>query len=120
MANAKTPVSSGISAAGAREHFADIVNRVIYSKERTVVRKHGRNVAAIVSMDDLRLLELIEDKMDIEQALEALDHLEDEGTVSWNELQEELGLKRNVQGSRAKKSGKGTKKTLAGKSRTCK
>lgn len=35
-----------------RSNLADIVNRVTYAKDRVVVKKHNRNVAMIISLDE--------------------------------------------------------------------
>ncbi len=35
-----------------RSNLADIVNRVTYAKERVVVKKHNRDVALIISLDE--------------------------------------------------------------------
>lgn len=46
-----------ISAREAREKFADLIGRARFAKERTVVTSNGQPVAAVVSMEDLKLLE---------------------------------------------------------------
>ncbi len=35
-----------------RSNLADIVNRVTYAKERIVVKKHNREVAMLISLDE--------------------------------------------------------------------
>lgn len=61
-----------ISAAEARKNFSDIVNKVAYGKESVIVTRRGEGVAALVSMDELKLLEQSEDYIDIEDAYKAL------------------------------------------------
>ena len=61
-----------ISTADARKHFADIVNKVAYGKEPIVLTRRGQEVAALVSIDELELLQQIEDHIDIEDAKLAL------------------------------------------------
>ena len=39
-----------------REEFADAINRVAFGNERVLLRRRGRAVAAVVPIDDLRLL----------------------------------------------------------------
>ncbi len=56
----------------ARKNFMDLVNRVHYGGERIVLRRRNKDVAALVSPEDLALLEALEDKMDIEDAKKAL------------------------------------------------
>ena len=39
-----------------RSNLADIVNRVTYAKDRVVVKKHNRDVAMIISLDEYEKL----------------------------------------------------------------
>lgn len=48
---------SRISTAEAREHFSEIINRAIYAKERILLTRRGKEVAAIIPLEDLKLLE---------------------------------------------------------------
>ncbi|RLB93815.1 MAG: type II toxin-antitoxin system Phd/YefM family antitoxin [Deltaproteobacteria bacterium] len=61
-----------ISTADARKNFADIVNKVAYGNEPIVLTRRGQDVAALVSIDELELLQQIEDHIDIEDAKQAL------------------------------------------------
>ena len=61
-----------ISTAEARKNFSDIVNKVAYGKEPVIVTRRGEGIAALVSMDELKLLQQIEDYIDIEDAYKAL------------------------------------------------
>lgn len=61
-----------ITTADARKNFADIVNKVAYSKEPIVLTRRGKEIAALISMDELELLQQIEDHIDIEDAKIAL------------------------------------------------
>ena len=79
-----------ISAADARKKFATIINRVAYGKESFVLTRHGEALAAIVSMEDLKLLQEIEEQMDIEDAWKARN--EPGESISWEKLQEELDI----------------------------
>jgi len=78
-----------LSATAARGKFAEIVNRVEYGGERVIVRRHNRDVAAVIPIEDLRLLQEVEDRMDIKDALKAL--REPRGKTS-KQLKAELGL----------------------------
>jgi prevent-host-death family protein len=82
-------VTPRVSASVAREKFADIVNRVEYRGERVIVRRHNRDVAAVIPIEDLELLRRVEDRMDIKDALKALK--EPRGKTS-KQLRIELGL----------------------------
>ena len=54
--------------------------------------RRGKAVAAIVSLEDVELLEALEDRIDLENARAALTEAEKEGTVSWEEFKKELSL----------------------------
>ena len=43
-----------------RKRLADTINRVAYQGERAVVTRHNKGMAALVSMEDLALLERLE------------------------------------------------------------
>lgn len=78
-----------LSASKAREEFAEVVNRAAYKGERTLLHRRGKDVAAVVPVADLFLLEQIEDRMDLEAAREAM---KEPGTVSWEKVKKDLGL----------------------------
>jgi prevent-host-death family protein len=61
-----------VEATQARNTFAEMVNRVRYGSDRVVILRRGKPVAAVVPVEDLRLLELLEDRLDIEAARRAL------------------------------------------------
>ncbi len=79
-----------ISTADARKNFADIVNKVTYGKEPIVLTRRGQKVAALVSIDELELLQQIEDHIDIEDAKKAL--AEPGDNISAEEVWQQLGL----------------------------
>ena len=83
-------MSITISTADARKHFADIVNKVAYGKEPIVLTRRGQEVAALVSMDELELLQQIEDHIDIEDAKKAL--AEPGENISAQKVWKKLGL----------------------------
>jgi len=81
-----------ISAAKARSEFSDLVSRAAYAKERHVVTRRGKAVAAMVPIEDLELLEELEDRVDVIEGLQALAEAQEQGTRSWEEVRAELGL----------------------------
>lgn len=74
----------------AREKFADILNDVAFKGERILLHRHGKDVAAVISAEDLALLEQLEEHADLEAIREAL--REGGPNVRWSELKSELGL----------------------------
>ena len=61
-----------VTTAEARKKLAEIINTVAYGKEPVILTRRGKEIAALISMEELELLQLIEDHMDIEDAKEAL------------------------------------------------
>ena len=56
------------SSAKTRENFSEILNQVAYGKERVVVTRRGRELAAVIPIEDYKLLQEMEDKHDIAEA----------------------------------------------------
>jgi len=83
-------MANKISTADARKNFADIVNKVAYGNESIVLTRRGQEVAALISIDELRLLQQIEDYIDIEDATKAL---QNQGkNIPADEVWKQLGL----------------------------
>jgi prevent-host-death family protein len=84
-----------LSISKAREEFPEIVNRAAYGKERTIVSRRGKDLAAVIPIEDLRLLDRLAreemDRIDIEDALAALKEAEEKGTIPLSDLMRELG-----------------------------
>ncbi len=76
----------------ARDDLSEVVNRVAYGKERICLTRHGKDVACVVSAEEAKLLDLIEDRLDLSDVLEALKELREQGAVSWDHLKAELGV----------------------------
>lgn len=79
-----------IPASEARRHFSDILNRVSVRGDRVVMERHGKSVAAMISMEDLALFEALEDRFDVEEARAAL--AESGERASWTGLKQQLKL----------------------------
>ena len=81
-----------VSASKARTDLADILNRVAYKGERVLLHRRGKNVAAVVSLEDFSLLEELEDRIDLEEARAALAEVKKKGTIPWEKIKADLGL----------------------------
>ncbi|MDO9109927.1 MAG: type II toxin-antitoxin system Phd/YefM family antitoxin [Desulfatirhabdiaceae bacterium] len=79
-----------VSTAEARKKFSEIVNKVAYGKEPIVLTRRGEEIAAVISMEALEFLQLIEERIDIEDAKKALE--EPGENISAEKLWKELGL----------------------------
>lgn len=80
-----------ISTAEAKEDFADLVNRVSSSKERIILTRRDKEVAALISIEDLQILLKTENKIDLKEATEALQEARTQGAVTLEAFKEELG-----------------------------
>ncbi|MGC8539983.1 MAG: type II toxin-antitoxin system prevent-host-death family antitoxin [Phycisphaerae bacterium] len=54
-----------------RNNMADPINRAIYTGERVILTRGGDPAVALVSMEDLKLLEELENRADLKAALKA-------------------------------------------------
>jgi len=83
-----------VSASEARNDFSGTFNRVAYGHERVVISRHKDEVA-VIPMEDLRRLEMLErraeDAIDAEAARRILAD-PDEDRISWDKLKRDLGL----------------------------
>ncbi len=78
-----------LSITEAREHLADYADRVAFKGERLCVKRNGKLTFAMVSVEDMNLLEALEDIIDIEEAQKALSRNK---FTSWKQAKKKLGL----------------------------
>jgi len=81
-----------VSTAEARRNLAELLNRVAYGKERVVVTRHGKELAAIIPIEELSLLDRLGEAVDAKDVAAALRELDGGETTRWTELRKELGL----------------------------
>ncbi len=83
-----------INVSKAREEFPELIDRAANGKERTIVSRRGKDLAALVPIEDLRLLERLAreemDRIDLEDAHTALKEAEEKGTIPLRDLMREL------------------------------
>lgn len=79
-----------ISTAEARKNFAEIVNQVAYGHEPVILTRHGEKIAALVTMEELELIQRIEDHVDIQDAMQSLSEPGD--NIPADEFWGKLGL----------------------------
>jgi len=72
-----------------RNDLADVGNRVAYQGERICVERNHKPLFALVSLEDMNLLECLEDQIDIEEARKALKRGK---FIDFDALKKELGL----------------------------
>jgi prevent-host-death family protein len=81
-----------LPSAKAREQFAELYDRAAYGKERFIVTKHKKQGVAIVPVEDLRLLEALEDRLDRIERESALKEARTKGTHTLDDVLAEIGL----------------------------
>ena len=85
-------MSSQLPITEIREKFAEITGRVQFAGERIAIQKHGKTVAALVPPSDLEALRMLEEQLDLLDALEALEDYREKGGVSLENLKASFGL----------------------------
>ena len=81
-----------VSTVDARKQISEIINRAAFGKERMILTRRGKELVAVVPIEDVKLLEALEDRIDLEEARAALSEVKKKGTVSWEKIKKELGL----------------------------
>ncbi len=83
-----------INVVNIRSKLADTINRVAYQGERVILERRGKGVAALVSIEDLALLEKLEDAADAKAGRKALADMKrkKQKPIPWKQVKAELGL----------------------------
>jgi prevent-host-death family protein len=81
-----------VNTVNARAQLSDIINRAAFGKERVTLTRRGKEIVAVVPIEDVKLLEALEDKIDLEEAREALAETRKKGTIPWAKIKKELGI----------------------------
>jgi len=77
-----------------REDCASYIDRAAARKERIRVARDGLDVAAVIPIEDLDLLEHFEDRLDTLEALDAIEEAAEKGgIIPWEQFEAELGLR---------------------------
>ena len=74
----------------AREGLDALVDRVAETGERIILTRDGKEVAALVHVDDARYMQALEDRFDREAIDEALADAEVHGTIPWEQIEARL------------------------------
>lgn len=81
-----------ITTAQARKHMSELLNRAAYGKERFVVTRHGKELVAIVPLEDVTLLDRLRALLSRKDFEAALAEVEDAGTKPWHEVRRDLDV----------------------------
>jgi len=80
-----------LPASDVRKDFSEALNRVAFGGERIILHRRGKDAAVLVSVEDLRLLEDIEDILDAKEAAQRLSD-PSEVPVLYETVREELEI----------------------------
>ncbi len=82
-----------ISIGDTKEKLDDAIEHVIKEQCRVSLTVPGKGIVAVVPIKDMEFLEeLDEDKLDLQEACDALKDLDQEETVPWEKIKADLGL----------------------------
>jgi len=81
-----------LSTSEAREHFSDVINLVAFGKKRQILSRRGKELVAIIPIEELRWMEELENFVDLKEAKAALRSVKSSGAESWEKVKEELDL----------------------------
>jgi prevent-host-death family protein len=81
-----------VTVGDARKNLAELLNRVAYGKERVIVTRHGKEVAAIVPMEELGVIDRLRSVLRSRAVKAALEDVEVRGGVAWDSLKDDLDL----------------------------
>lgn len=76
----------------ARSELTEIVNHVAFGNDRYILTRNGKEIVAIISMEDLQILEDMEDWFDVQKAKKVDKEIKKAGTVKWEDAKRELNL----------------------------
>jgi prevent-host-death family protein len=83
-----------LPASEVRKDLSTALNRVAFGGERLVLQRRGKDVAAVVSVEDLALLEDLEDRRDVEAARKALADPKNRKPIPWTVARKRLLAKK--------------------------
>lgn len=82
---------ASITTVAARNDFSSVLNRAAFGKERVILKRRGKAIAAVVPLEDLALLQSLEDKLDSAAVLASRKETRKKGTKSLAQLRAEVG-----------------------------
>lgn len=82
----------------ARHQLAEIVSRVAFQGDRVLLKRHGRARVAMIPIEDFRLLEALENELDLRALRAAFADPANAKPIAWDDIKAELGLKPSPEG----------------------
>ncbi len=85
-------MAATLSTVLARNEFSTVINRAAFGKERVILARRGKAIAAVVPIEDVELLRALEDRADLADAIAAEREALEKGTTSLSDLKRDLAL----------------------------
>ncbi len=79
-----------LPASQARQRFSEILNEVSHGHERMVLQRHGKDVVAVISAEDLARFEELEDRADLLEMEQVI--AKGETPIPWDQVKADVGL----------------------------
>jgi prevent-host-death family protein len=87
---------TNVTAENARNSFSEIVSHAAFRKERFVITRNGKRLAAIIPVEELDFLEKVlddlEDQLDAEDIQAAMEEVRQGKTIPWEQVKKDLNL----------------------------
>jgi prevent-host-death family protein len=80
-----------LEATKAKDTFGDTLNRAAYGKERIILTRRGKPIAALVPLEDIELLDEMENAADADEVRLARAEAVRGEVVAWEEVRAEFG-----------------------------
>ena len=85
-------MARSLEAGARRKGLSEAISWVASSGDRIVIQQRGKPMAALVSLNDLRMLETLEDQLDVGTARKALADPKNRKRIPWRRVKANLGL----------------------------
>jgi prevent-host-death family protein len=85
-------MSKRLSATAARANFSEVLDRVALGGERVIIERRGKVLGAVVSREDLELLERLRALETEEDRLAVARARKEKGSIAWALIKRDLGL----------------------------
>ena len=80
-----------LEATKAKDTFGDTLNRAAYGKERIILTRRGKPIAALVPLEDIALLDELENAADADEVRLAREEVAQGDVVAWEDVKAEFG-----------------------------
>ena len=87
-----------VSVAKAKSHFSELIAKTCYTQERFIITRRNKPVAALVSLEDLQILEQHEERKGLASMVRKWEGFEEvaESLKNLSQLRQNGGAGRNV------------------------